>query len=46
MTESDREDDAPPMPARAEPDEPQTSVHEQPVQPEPERKPNVDPEAA
>ena len=34
MTEQDRDDDAPAVPAPAEPEEPQTSVHEQPIQPE------------
>ena len=36
MTDVHRDDDAPAVPAPAEPDEPQTSVHEQPVAPEPD----------
>ncbi len=34
MTENERDDDAPAVPEPAEPEEPQTSVHEQPVQPD------------
>ena len=43
MKRNDREDDAPPMPAPAEPEEPQTSVHEQPIAPEPEEAQNEGP---
>jgi hypothetical protein len=34
VSERDRDGEAPAAPAPAEPEEPQTSVHEQPIQPE------------
>ena len=46
MTDANRDEDPPAVPAPAEPEEPQASVDEQPIAPEPDDEREADPDAA